>query len=344
LKELNVDEASPSTSRTSAPHRTAAGFGGLRVVSTRALHRYFDNNARLGATNDIAEFAAWIQAQDATAALPEPSPAWEVTQPYLAYHAWKPGFLELPTELRAPFDELRRGQASPGTHALEAALEAAGFRTSSTPDLPLLLEKTDVFPAMQNRVELELLLGRLLERRPRCVVEIGTARGGSLYCLTQVAAPNALVVSIDLAGGPCGGGQTELECEVFRSFAGPEQSLVCLRGRSFEAGTQNALRSLLDGRGIELLFIDGDHRYDSVRTDFFAYRELMAPGGLVVLHDVLALADVNAFWRELEALYPTELIRDPAGVAPLSHAQRDAVLGSNERSSSLAYGLGLVLL
>ena len=41
---------------------------------------------------------------------------------------------------------------------------------------------------------------------PRCVIEIGTALGGTLYLWTQAAAADALVISIDLPGGPFGGG------------------------------------------------------------------------------------------------------------------------------------------
>jgi predicted O-methyltransferase YrrM len=340
-----VEDIALTPSREITPTAAAHSFRGVRVVESRALRRYFDNNARLGAGNDIAAFAAWIEAQDQAGQAQEPSSPWDVQTPYLVYHAWKPGFLELAGELRAPLEDVRRGAAaSREALALERALEQAGFATPEEPDLRLLVEKTDVFPAMQNRVELELLLRRVLDKKPRCVVEIGTARGGSLYCLTQVAARDALIVSIDLAGGPCGGGQTELECDVFRSFAGPEQTLLCLRGRSSDAHTRQALQAALGGRRIELLFIDGDHRYESVKADFFGYRDLVADGGWVVLHDVLALSGVHTLWRELEARYAMELIRDPEGIAPLSNARRDAPAGGNDPSASVAYGLGLIQL
>jgi predicted O-methyltransferase YrrM len=333
----------PAISSEISCDNASTTFGALRVVSSRALGAYFDNNARLGANADIDAFAAWIKGQDASPQAPEPSAGWGVTQPYLVYHAWRPGFFELPSELRATVETLRRGRAGcENGRALESALEAAGFRSEQEPELPLLVAKTDVFFSMQNRVELERLLRLVLARRPRCVVEIGSARGGSLYCLTQVAARDALIVSIDLPGGPCGGGQTELECEVFRSFAGAEQRLTCVRGPSCEARTRQALQGVLDGRPIDVLFIDGDHRYDSVKADFFGYCELVRPGGLIVLHDVLALAEVHAFWRELEARYTTEIIRDPAGFAPVLAGIQGRAPGRPGERTPLAYGLGLV--
>ena len=50
-------------------------------------------------------------------------------------------------------------------------------------------------------------LGELArERQPGVVVEIGTATGGTLFCLARLSAPDALLVSIDLPGGVHGGG------------------------------------------------------------------------------------------------------------------------------------------
>jgi hypothetical protein len=57
----------------------------------------------------------------------------------------------------------------------------------------------------QKKAEIVDLL-RLLERaRPRRVAEIGTANGGTLFMLTQIAAPDATIVSVDLPGGKLGG-------------------------------------------------------------------------------------------------------------------------------------------
>ena len=51
----------------------------------------------------------------------------------------------------------------------------------------------------QVRSELESFLGLLAEEKPRTVMEIGTAHGGTLFLFTRVAAPDALLVAVDLA-------------------------------------------------------------------------------------------------------------------------------------------------
>lgn len=36
---------------------------------------------------------------------------------------------------------------------------------------------------------------------------------------------------------------------------------------------------------VDFVFVDGDHRYEGVRTDWEGWRDLVAVGGIVALHD-----------------------------------------------------------
>ena len=51
----------------------------------------------------------------------------------------------------------------------------------------------------QVRSELERLLELLATEKPRTILKIGSARGGTLYLSTRVAAPDGLLVAVDLA-------------------------------------------------------------------------------------------------------------------------------------------------
>jgi cephalosporin hydroxylase len=57
----------------------------------------------------------------------------------------------------------------------------------------------------QKKTEIGDLLRLLEESRPHSIAEIGTASGGTLFMLTQIAAPDATIVSVDLPGGTLGG-------------------------------------------------------------------------------------------------------------------------------------------
>jgi predicted O-methyltransferase YrrM len=44
---------------------------------------------------------------------------------------------------------------------------------------------------------------------------------------------------------------------------------------------------------VEFIFIDGDHTYEAVRADWEAWSSLVAPGGIVALHDSRSTSDRN---------------------------------------------------
>lgn len=171
--------------------------------------------------------------------------------------------------------------------------------------------------ASQQLDEIVPALERIERIRPQRVCEIGTAAGGTLYLLTRVSAPDALVVSIDLVIAP--------HTQALRErLARPGQRVVSLSGDSHSEETAVRLERLLEGQPLDALFIDGDHSYDGVRADFERYGKLVRSGGIIALHDVnedfrtrhgivtpSISGDVPRFWRELKERHRTEeLIAD----------------------------------
>jgi hypothetical protein len=170
------------------------------------------------------------------------------------------------------------------------------------------------------------------------VVEIGTARGGMLFCFCQLAARDGTLVSIDLPGAPNCGGQTATEREVFATFGPPGQAIHFIPADSHLESTRARLRELLAGRAVDLLFIDGDHSYAGCMADFAMYREFVAPDGLIAFHDICMFPDqweggeVGVAWQELKARYGGEEIVDPTGVST-----RELAPGQHWR-----WGIGLI--
>lgn len=159
---------------------------------------------------------------------------------------------------------------------------------------------------VQVRSEIMEFLGVAASRAPRAVLEIGTANGGTLFLFTRVAAPDALVISLDLPSGRFGGGYPAWKAPLYRAFARGTQRIELLRGDSHAPDAVAGVTRLLGGRPLDLLFIDGDHAYDGVRSDFEMYAPFVRPGGLVAFHDIVPGPDgdvggVPRFWRELKA-------------------------------------------
>jgi len=162
--------------------------------------------------------------------------------------------------------------------------------------------------ALQKTREFAPLLALVKRRRPRTVVEIGTAAGGSFYAWCAVANREATIVSIDLPGGPFGGGYSDEDFPRLRSYGRVGQHLSFILADSHLASTYERLSETLAGAGIDLLMIDADHTYDGVRRDFELYSPLLAANGLVAFHDILPhrndrRCEVDRFWREVREQY-----------------------------------------
>jgi len=131
-------------------------------------------------------------------------------------------------------------------------------------------------------------------------VEIGTARGGSLFVWSR-SNPNAeLIVSIER---PFRGGYDNRRAKLYTEFIvdGPRSRMALIRGNSHDEATLRQLREVLHDRLIDFLFIDGDHAYDGVRRDFEMYSPLVKPDGLIGFHDIAnpKYPGVPRFWEEV---------------------------------------------
>ena len=162
--------------------------------------------------------------------------------------------------------------------------------------------------ATQKISELSALITLLKRRKMDTVVEIGTAKGGTLYTWCKISRPDALIVSIDMPGGPFGGGYTLNDVRKFRKYKRIKQKLYFLREDSHKQTTKKRLMEILKGRDIDFLMIDGDHSYRGVKKDFHLYSPLVKQNGLIVFHDILfhpkvPKCKVEKFWNEIKTRF-----------------------------------------
>ncbi|MBW1798178.1 MAG: class I SAM-dependent methyltransferase, partial [Deltaproteobacteria bacterium] len=87
---------------------------------------------------------------------------------------------------------------------------------------------------------------------------------------------------------------------------------------SHQTQTAQDVRALFEKQGLDFAFIDGDHTYEGVTSDFLNYGPLVRPGGIIVFHDILPCPElpeiqVFRFWREVREKYNTKEIIGPEG-------------------------------
>ncbi len=168
------------------------------------------------------------------------------------------------------------------------------FTEYETPDLQQIKE------------EFEPFLEKYVRGR-KCIIEIGTCRGGTLYHFMRVADPNAIIISVDLPGGHFGGEYGQPDIEEMQSWKQPGQTLHVIRADSHKYGTMEQVQQILNDNRIytcDMLFIDGDHTLAGAKLDYIMYGYMVQEGGIIVFHDVAyhtpdTNCAVHELWQEL---------------------------------------------
>lgn len=150
-------------------------------------------------------------------------------------------------------------------------------------------------------------------RPPARVVEIGSYRGRSTIVLARALDPATELVAIDPHAGNDRGPQEfegfadEAESDHRIFLANLEKAGVDGRVRYVRRSSQDALDEV-EGT-VDLLFIDGAHRFRPARADIAGWGPKVAEGGTMLVHDAwsaigvsLALLLEVAFGAEFEYL------------------------------------------
>lgn len=179
-----------------------------------------------------------------------------------------------------------------------------GIDAVRDPRAALAIHRARRIGLVQQIPEIRELFRRVRHLRPRRVLEIGTAYGGSLYLWTRAAAPDARIISVDLPPWELDDPGEAVRQAQFRSFGREHQSVELIRADSHHPDTRARVRAALGAEPLDFLFVDGDHTDDGVRRDVADYGALLRPGGLMALHDIHPHSerwggDVPAVWRDL---------------------------------------------
>ncbi|HEX2578609.1 MAG TPA: class I SAM-dependent methyltransferase [Aquihabitans sp.] len=130
------------------------------------------------------------------------------------------------------------------------------------------------------------------------IVEIGSFRGRSMIVLASAAEPGVELVAIDPHAGNDRGPQ---EFEGFEADAA--QDVEVFRANLEAAGVADRVRHVRKFSGealddvpgqIDLLYIDGAHRFGPANDDIRRWSAKVAPGGDLLIHDCFSSVGVTA--------------------------------------------------
>lgn len=173
-----------------------------------------------------------------------------------------------------------------------------------------------LFKPSQIQYEVLRLVKNLRREKSKVIIEIGTAKGGTLFLLSQAISEDATIISIDLPGGEYGGGYPKWRIPLYKAFARRKQKIRLIRANSHSSITLEKVKFLLNNKYVDFLFIDGDHSYYGVKKDFEMYGPLVRKGGIIAFHDIVSgpkenVGDVPEFWKDIRDDYESkEIVED----------------------------------
>lgn len=133
------------------------------------------------------------------------------------------------------------------------------------------------------------------ESKPKKMLEIGTQNGASTKTFLMAMGKNKYgkLISIDHKNR-----ETILDAD----YPDLKEYWQFVKGDSHAPESLQAAKDALEeGELYDILFLDGDHKYDGVKQDFDEYSKLVKPGGIVMLHDTVNKnAGVNKLWDEID--------------------------------------------
>jgi predicted O-methyltransferase YrrM len=158
---------------------------------------------------------------------------------------------------------------------------------------------------IQIKEEIIEFLNYITKIKVNIVLEIGTANGGTFFLFSRIANRSAELLSIDCYPSSNCRGYPDYKIPLYRSFACSNQKVHLLRANSHDPKTLESIKRILEGKKIDLIFIDGDHSYDGVKKDFKMYFPLVREGGIIAFHDIAPRPkespfQVDRFWNEIK--------------------------------------------
>lgn len=148
------------------------------------------------------------------------------------------------------------------------------------------------------------------EVRPKMFVELGTHTGNSYFSFCQSIVESGIrckCFAVDTWQGDEHAGW--YNDEVFNTVNGYHQHHYAEFSRLLRMTFDDAVAYFSD-QSIELLHIDGLHTYEAVRHDFDTWLPKLAPGAVVIFHDINVRErnfGVWKLWEELQSRYPNNL-------------------------------------
>jgi predicted O-methyltransferase YrrM len=162
----------------------------------------------------------------------------------------------------------------------------------------------------QNREEFEELIKIYREiKNPQWILEIGSYKGGSLYIFSRQSKKlNMISIDYPVQWTRLKNLKTFLKKVIIKSIPLKNQKVYSLMMDSHSKKTIKEVKQIIGKDKIDFIFVDGDHSYCGVKSDFKMYSKLLSEKGVICFHDIYSAEGVIKFWKEIKKKYSVKEI------------------------------------
>ncbi len=125
-------------------------------------------------------------------------------------------------------------------------------------------------------------------------LEIGMYRGGTHFLWRQYF---ETVISVEVSEEFC----REAE-QVMSKCDSREGCSVIINADAHSQAGRNQVGSVLEGQQVNMLFIDGDHTYESSKADFESHHARVHAGGIIAFHDAGTPQHMPGVYKAVEEI------------------------------------------
>ena len=156
-------------------------------------------------------------------------------------------------------------------------------------NLDISLSITENFGIQQVKEEIYEFIRIILKKKKNdTCLEIGLGGYGSTHFLWRLLFKKSITIEYQKWRVSK---FTENMNKFYKKFIFNDLKSSFIFGLSHETSSVEKLEKLLNGKKLDLLFIDGDHAYKSVMCDWLLYNSFVAKGGIIAFHDCIANDD-----------------------------------------------------
>jgi FkbM family methyltransferase len=168
------------------------------------------------------------------------------------------------------------------------------------------------YEMIQNPIEIQKFSEFFVSLNCKNILEIGTFLGGTFYTMCKLSNVNGKKISIDCLDVIAPGSEVvkQRHKEIDEYLVKFASNVVIIRDNSKSEQCLQKLEKELHGESLDFIFIDGDHTYEGVKSDFNNYKKYLKDGGYIAFHDidypsstVSFGCEVYKFWNELKEKY-----------------------------------------